>query len=116
MDQLICHLLGDFVLQTDWMARKKAVDISAAIIHSFVYAIPFTLITGLSWALAVIFVTHIFIDHYQLAVYIMRLKQWSWRSAGQNDSAPPEVKTILIIVIDNTMHLAINFLAIKYLS
>ncbi len=115
MDQLICHLMGDYVLQTDWMARTKISSLSAAIVHALVYSLPFTLITGFSWALLVIFATHVVIDRYRLASHIMRIKQWSWR--GQNPlPPPPEISTILLIVIDNTVHLTINYLSIKYLG
>lgn len=114
MDQLICHLIGDYVLQTDWMARKKLEKLHAAVIHAFVYAIPFTLITGFSRALLVIFITHVIIDRYRVAAFIMKLKHWSWKHRNDGNSTPPEIRTMLIIVIDNTMHLAINYLAIKY--
>lgn len=116
MDQLICHLMGDYVLQTDWMARTKISSLSAAIVHALVYSLPFTLITGFSWALFVIFATHVLIDRYRLASYIMHIKQWSWRGRDPQLSPPPEMRTILLIVIDNTVHLTINYLSIKYLG
>lgn len=116
MDQLICHLIGDYVLQTDWMARKKTSSLGVALIHSLVYAAPFAFITGWSWAWLVIFGTHVLIDRYRLAGLIMRAKQWSWHKAEAQMAAPPEVRTMLMIVIDNTIHLTINFFAIKYLA
>jgi len=116
MDQLICHLVGDYVLQTDWMARNKTSNLSVALVHALVYAAPFVLITGLSWALLVIFGTHVIIDRYRLASLIMRAKQWTWRKRAHENSAPPEVSAMLMIVIDNTIHLAINYFAIKYLG
>lgn len=116
MDQLICHLVGDYVLQTDWMARNKTSNFGVALIHALVYAAPFALITGATWAWVVIFGTHVVIDRYRLANLVMRVKQWSWHKPEAELSAPPEVRTMLMIVIDNTIHLTINFLAIKYLS
>ncbi len=117
MDQLICHLVGDYVLQTDWMAKNKTSSMFAAVVHSFFYALPFVLITGLSWALLVIFFTHILIDHYRLAGVIMRLKQWSRQHAAPPSSgAPADINLMLHIVIDNTIHLTINYFSIKYLA
>ena len=116
MDQLICHLLGDYVLQTDWMARTKTSNLFAAMVHSFFYSIPFTLITGISWTLVVILLTHAIIDRYRLARFIMHFKEWSWKKSSSKESTPLEIKRILLIVVDNTMHLVINFLAIKYLG
>ncbi len=115
MDQLICHLVGDYVLQTDWMAKNKTSSLFAALVHAFFYALPFVLITGLTWALFVIFSTHILIDHYRLAGMIMRLKQWSWKRAD-HPATPPDINLMLLIVIDNTIHLTINYFSIKYLS
>jgi len=116
MDQLICHLVGDYVLQTDWMAKKKTSSLMAAVVHSFFYALPFVLITGRSWALFVIFATHIIIDHYRLAGHIIRLKQWSWKTAPAAATTPPDINLMLLIVIDNTIHLTINYFSIKYLG
>lgn len=116
MDQLICHLVGDYVLQTDWMARNKTSNFGVALIHALVYASPFAFITGWTWALAVIFGTHVIIDRYRLASMVMRIKQWSWRKTERELSAPPDVRAMLMIVIDNTIHLTINFFAIKYLG
>jgi hypothetical protein len=116
MDQLICHLVGDYVLQTDWMAKKKTSSLFAALVHSFFYALPFVFITGLSWALFVIFSTHIVIDHFRLAGMIMRLKQWSWKHSDSSITTPPDLSLMLLIVIDNTIHLTINYFSIKYLG
>lgn len=116
MDQLICHLVGDYVLQTDWMAKNKASNLFAAVVHSFFYALPFVFITRLSWALFVIFSTHILIDHYRLASMIMRLKQWSWKHRDLSPATSPDLSLMLLIVIDNTVHLTINYFSIKYLS
>ena len=116
MDQLICHLVGDYVLQTDWMAKKKTSSVAAAVVHSFFYALPFILITGWSWALFGIFATHINIDHYRLAGFVIRLKQWSWKNDTPSSATPPDINLMLLIVIDNTMHLTINFFSIKYLA
>jgi len=114
MDQLICHLLGDYVLQTDWMAKTKSSSLLAAVIHSLIYSLPFLLITGISWAILIIFSTHTVIDRYRLAGYVMKLKAGTWRQRGKKPANPREVNYILAIVIDNTIHLAINYLAIKY--
>ena len=45
---LIGHLAGDFLFQTNWMAREKTHNLAALFVHSTVY----TLFIGLSAALA----------------------------------------------------------------
>ena len=116
MEQLICHLLGDYVLQTDWMARTKHSSLIAALVHALVYTLPFILLTRSAWALLVICSTHVIIDRYRLAGVVMSLKKWSWKKSHEAYATPPEVSAMLHIVIDNTLHLAINYLAIKYLG
>jgi len=44
MEQLILHLTGDYLLQSDWMALNKIKNSRAAATHAFVYSIPFLLL------------------------------------------------------------------------
>jgi hypothetical protein len=114
MDQLICHLVGDYVLQTNWMVRHKHRKIGVAAIHALFYVLPFLLITQKPVTLLIIFGTHLVIDHYRLARYLIRLRNWCWTDSGFSTETPNHIAQAINIVIDNTIHLAINFLAIKY--
>ena len=40
-EQLLAHLVGDYVLQTDHMAVRKTKSFAVACWHAFVYSIPF---------------------------------------------------------------------------
>jgi hypothetical protein len=42
-DQLLAHLIGDYVLQSDWMASNKRTDNGAALAHAIGYSLPFLL-------------------------------------------------------------------------
>lgn len=114
MEQLIAHLIGDYILQTHWMAVNKVKDIKIAAIHAFFYSIPFWFISSVP-ALLIIFSTHVFIDRYRLAMYISRLKNWHFESNGYPEGTPDWLSTWLVIILDNTLHLITNYLAIKYL-
>lgn len=71
MKRLIAHLLGDYVVQSDWMARSKTgVPISAGL-HGATYAACFLPLTRNLRALTVIGATHAVIDHYRLARYLV---------------------------------------------
>lgn len=99
-DQLVAHLVGDYVLQSDWMAGEKTKKSVAALAHTIVYTLAFLLLT-LSWkALLVIAGTHFVIDRWRLARYVVWAKNflapkqtsfWSWefvpRKPGEKD--PP---------------------------
>ena len=125
MEQLILHALGDYVLQSDWMANEKTKKSFAAACHAFMYSLFFLLIC--SWqAWLVIMVTHFVIDRWRLAKYVVWAKNfmgsrkywypWSECSGtGYHQSRPPWMAVWLLIFADNTMHLICNYLAIRYL-
>ena len=45
VDQLIAHAVGDYVLQSEWMAREKTKRSLAALAHVAFYLLPFLFIT-----------------------------------------------------------------------
>jgi hypothetical protein len=114
MEQLLCHLVGDYVLQTNWMARNKCKKTAVAVVHAFFYILPFVLITRSPLALAIIFSTHLLIDRFSLALHLIRLRNWSWNDTGFPPETPGYLSHLITMIIDNSMHLIINFFALKY--
>lgn len=119
MEQLIAHLIGDYIFQSHWMALNKVknslIGYFACFIHCFLYSIPFLFI-GSPIAVFVIFVTHYFIDKFRLARYIGMIKNWNFNTSdGFDEDVPKFLSVWLIIIIDNTLHLTINYFALKYL-
>jgi hypothetical protein len=41
IDLVACHLIGDYVLQTDEMAKKKLADVRVRAVHVAWYHVPF---------------------------------------------------------------------------
>ena len=124
MEQLLLHLVGDYVTQTDWMARNKRSNVHAAVAHAVIYGVPFILIGASPLALFVIIVTHALIDHYGLARYVVFAKNWvtepglRWadcRGTGYPPDTPPWLAFWLLIIADNAMHLCINYAALRWL-
>jgi hypothetical protein len=158
MEQLILHLFGDYVTQSDWMAQNKTKAYWPALAHAIVYSLPFLALVkwdnrgGIAWG--VIFWTHLFIDRYRLARYVVWAKNWlgpsrkwaefepydywkekldgdipqrlwegsqptlPWRfctKTGYPPSTPDWLAFWLLIVADNTLHLAINYTALRWL-
>jgi hypothetical protein len=35
------HFLGDFILQSDWMAKNKSDNLNALVLHGLCYGLPF---------------------------------------------------------------------------
>ncbi len=130
MEQLILHLTGDYLTQSDWMANNKTKAFTPAAVHALVYSLPFLLLGG--WlAFAVILGTHFFIDRYRLARFVVYAKNqlgmpasefakpeydWSNCSAtGYPSERPAWLAVWLLIAADNTLHLAINYAALRWL-
>src|SRR5262245_1536701 len=124
MEQLLLHLIGDYVTQTDWMARAKISTTLAALCHAVVYALPFLLLSPSLAAIAVIAVSHFLIDRYRLARYVAfgknKLTNWklNWAdcsATGFPADVPAGQAFWLMILVDNTMHLSINYGALRWL-
>lgn len=125
MEQLLLHLLGDYITQTDWMAKNKREDWRVALIHATVYTVPFIFVFNASFmALTVILWSHALIDHFALARYVIFAKNWvtnpklKWNDCnktGYPESVPAWMSVWLLIIADNTMHLGINYLSLRYL-
>lgn len=123
-DQLLCHAIGDYVLQSDWMANEKTKRSVAALAHVLTYFLPFLFLTRSIPALAVIVVTHFVIDRWRLARFVCWLKNAPWpgaqpwancRATGYPDERPAWLAVWLLIITDNLMHIVINGLALRYL-
>lgn len=123
---LLAHLAGDYLIQSDWMANEKTKRWWPAILHAVTYGLPFVLVTRSVPALAVIVVTHAVIDRYRLARYVVWAKNhvapkscwhpWSECSAtGYHQDRPAWLAVWLMIIADNTIHLAINAAAVTWL-
>ncbi len=148
MEQILLHLIGDYVTQSDWMAQNKTKRWWPAFCHATVYSLPFLLIA--SWpAWLVIWSTHMVIDRFRLARYVAWAKNfmgakaiqpclcctapsvcpqpcsgcpkyrnhpWSECSGtGYHKDTPAWLAVWLMIACDNTLHLCINFAALKWL-
>lgn len=59
---IMCHLIGDYVLQSDFIAKTKGENWYHLFVHCALYVLPFYLCFGFDQQLAFIFVTHIIID------------------------------------------------------
>lgn len=145
-DQLLLHAIGDYVIQSDWMATEKTKRSFAALVHVVTYALPFFLLTTSPAALAVIAGTHFIIDRWRLARFVCWTKNWlapakycfdctrgdgEWHYAHQVPRNPPWSECVgtgyaadrppwltvwLMIITDNTMHVIINGAALRWLT
>lgn len=122
MEFILLHLIGDYITQTQWMASQKSSCSLAALVHAIVYSFPFLLIGSIQ-AVSLILVTHFFVDRFRLARYVVFAKNWvtepslRWGNVGPTGfpkDVPVWLSTMLLIVVDNTIHLMCNYAALTW--
>lgn len=122
MEQLIAHLIGDYILQSHDMAVNKVRSNYWGLYHAVMYSLPFVFLTHNLLALFIICITHFLIDRFRLAFYLTGLKNYMFGKfdnsvfrfpTGYPENTPIWLSTWLIIILDNTMHMVINYLALR---
>lgn len=125
-DQLWAHALGDYVVQSDWMALHKRTSVFACGVHAISYSVGFWII-GASWTqLLFIAGTHFVIDHLAIARYIVWFKNkiWDWKTypsfaecdrTGYPNVGDAWMTVWLYIIVDNLLHVTCNAIAFRLL-
>ena len=120
---LLFHFIGDYIIQSDWMANEKIKSNWPAFIHAVSYSGLFFIICDWQYCVGLILLTHFFIDRFRLAKYVVYFKnlfspaayryKWSDCSAtGYHKDRPAWLAVWLLIIADNIMHVCLNTLAI----
>ncbi len=131
MELLLGHLVGDYLLQNNWMALNKAkFDTKgwiSCLVHCFIYTVTLCLFTwnfDFRWVL-LIFSSHILIDKFGIVEwYLHNIKGRSIKDCldmiefdlpGKGDTVQISITCFVYIVCDNTLHLVIMFYGNKWL-
>ena len=122
------HLVGDYFLQSDWMALNKKKSSWACLIHVVLYTVPFAFLTESPLALGMIMGTHFLLDRSEtLLPRFIWLKNYMappgynppWevckKNMGFRPVRPLWITVWLAIIMDNTLHLIINGMALAWL-
>ena len=130
MIQLLLHLWGDYCLQPGLWAVNKRKQFKYALLHSIQYGFVFWVMGLTPWfscsfsALLIIVLTHAVIDRFYPSRYLIFIKNWivepnlKWEdcaATGYPASMPAWLAVWLMIVVDNTLHLTINAIALALL-
>lgn len=59
---VLCHAVGDYLFQTDFLAKTKGINWYHLFLHCMMYAGPFYLVFGWCWQLALVTIAHFPID------------------------------------------------------
>jgi hypothetical protein len=98
---IVGHLVGDYLLQNDWMAQNKKRRSFPCFVHCALWTLAVCAFAG--WwslpALAVLFVTHFMQDRTQVVVF------WMTRINRQPQFVQPPCAPWSLIVVDNVWHI-----------
>lgn len=59
---ILAHLLGDYVLQIDFIAKTKGKNMYHLIVHCFLYSIPFVFAFGFDYRVVLLLISHFVAD------------------------------------------------------
>lgn len=99
---IIGHLVGDYLLQNDWMAMNKKKQTIPCVVHCMLWTASVTCFAGWwsVWAASILYTTHFIQDGTQIVVWWMTLK---WKD--QSEFAKSPCGPWSIIVVDNVWHI-----------
>lgn len=100
---IIGHLVGDYILQNNWMAMNKSKNWLALIIHSLVYTTAVFLFSLFAGGIGLVAILIIFLAH----IILDRRTFVRWWLTNINKS--PDIFWLQVMV-DQTFHLLILFL------
>lgn len=98
MHCIYAHLIGDYLLQSDWMAKGKKVSSWICLAHVATYMIPFLFCGLVWWQLLLIGIQHFLQDRTAFIIWLMKIK-------GSAEFAKPPMAPWSIIVTDNIVHI-----------
>ena len=106
MHWIYAHLIGDYILQNDWLSAKKKENNWVCLIHILLYMSFFLFCSLEWWQLLAIGVQHFLQDRTNFVVWFMKIK-------GSVKFAEPPFAPWSIILTDNIIHILWILIVIK---
>lgn len=115
---IIGHLVGDYLLQNDWMALNKKKHSIPCLMHCWLWSTAVMLFSGWQWlpkphaaiVFLVLFITHFIQDRTQIIGWWMHLK---WKDQSKFAESP--MAPWSLIVVDNVWHIVTLWAVWKFL-
>lgn len=109
---IIGHLVGDYLLQNDWMALNKKHRTLPCLVHCFLWTGAVIFFSGWHSSIAalVLFTTHFIQDRTKIILWWMEIK---WKD--QSKFTQPPCGPWSIIVVDNVWHIVTIWAVWKFL-
>jgi len=114
---IIGHLVGDYLLQNDWMALNKKQNLAICAVHATIWTLSVALFSGWffyqNWTGAliggVLYFTHLIQDHTNIVV-------WWMDAIGQHQFRTGPCAPWSIIVVDNVWHIVTLWAVWKFIA
>lgn len=106
MDWFIGHLVGDYLLQNDWMATNKKKATWPCAVHCFLWSVSVMACAMWPlWTFPILFLSHFAQDRTELVLWLMTHKGQKQFAAGLGPWS--------VIVVDNCLHLFLLWVVSK---
>jgi len=93
------HLIGDYILQNEWMAKNKKISSFHCLVHCTIWTTCVVLAAAWPiWTTIPLFITHFIQDRTKFIYYWMEFM-------GQKDFRDGPCSPWSMIVVDNVLHL-----------
>lgn len=109
---IIGHLVGDYLLQNDWMALNKKKRSFPCLIHCMLWTAAVCVFAGwFSWIIiSVLFLTHFIQDRTKIIVF------WMTKINRQQKFTEPPMSPWSLIVVDNVWHIVAIWAVWRFLA
>jgi len=110
IEAIVGHLVGDYLVQNDWMALNKKQSTLHCAVHCVLWTACVCAFAGLGWtAAAVLFVTHFVQDRTNVIA-------WWMNAIGQERFRTGPCAPWSTIVVDNVFHILTIFFVVTALG
>lgn len=123
---IIGHLVGDYLLQNDWMALNKKQRSFPCLVHCLIWTLSVMLFAGWigfkdagykseeywfkGWVFLVLFATHFIQDRTQIIIF------WMTKVNSQSKFVQPPCGPWSVIVVDNVWHIVEIWFVWRFLA
>lgn len=98
MHWVLAHLVGDFLLQNDWMTSRKKESAWVSLVHVFFYSLPFIFVPFSLGQILLVAIQHFIQDRTEVVPWLMKV-------LGRKEFMKEPFAPWSLILVDNILHI-----------
>jgi hypothetical protein len=108
---IIGNLVGDYLLQNDWMALNKKSRSFPCVVHCTLWTVAVCMFAGwYKWqVVSILFLTHFIQDRTQIIQFWMK-------TIGQSKFGTPPMAPWSLVIVDNVWHIVTIWAVWRFIS